>query len=121
MVARSNKMIGEFLDKPKTRTYFSVIEDYVKKLGPSKKEIKAQVSYSVHRKFLWMWAYEQTLDGTLYLTVTIDKKLDNPHFHYVTQTSKNRWNHHVEVKSKAIATSGWLHRLIKAGYDFAQK
>lgn len=121
MATRSNKMIGSFRDKPKTQAYFSAIEAYVTSLGPSKKEVKAQVSYSVNRKFLWMWAYEQTPDGTLYLTVTLDSKLDDPRFHNVTQVSKNRWNHHVEVRSKATATSGWLHRLIKAGYDFAQK
>ena len=62
-------MIGTFRGKPKTQAYFSAIEEYAKKLGPSEKEIKAQVSYAVHRKFLWMWAYEQTSDGTLYLTV----------------------------------------------------
>lgn len=121
MTVHSNKMIGKFSSKPKTQAYCSTIEEYVNELGPSKKEVKAQVSYAVNRKFLWMWAYERTPDGTLYLTVTLDTKMDDPHFHYVTQVSKNRWNHHVEVKSKEIATSGWLYRLIKAGYEFSQK
>lgn len=34
---------------------------------------------------------------------------------------KNRWNHHVEVKSEAIANSGWLQDLIRQGYEFASK
>lgn len=113
-------MIGNFAGKPKTQAFFSSIAAYVHTLGPSKHEVKAQVSYSINRKFLWLWAYEKTPDGTLYLTVCLDKKIENPHFRYVTQVSKNRWNHHVEVTSLQIANSAWLHRLIDAGYKFAK-
>jgi len=114
-------MIGNFAGKPKTQAFLSSIAAYVQELGPSKQEVKAQVSYSVNRKFLWLWAYEKTADGMLYLTVCLDKKIDDPHFHYVKQVSKNRWNHHVEVTSWQIVNSDWLHRLIDAGYEFAQK
>ena len=59
----------------------------------------AQVSYAVNRKFLWMWAYEKTADGTLYINITLDHPEDYPGIHRVTQVSRHRWNHHVEVKS----------------------
>lgn len=121
MNSSTNKMTGDFSGKPKTQAFFSDIVAYVNKLGQSQQSLKAQVSFSVNRKFLWLWAYEKTPDGTLYLTVCLDRKIDDPHFHYVKQVSKNRWNHHVEVKSKEIANSEWLRRLIKAGYEFAEK
>jgi hypothetical protein len=119
MAAVSNKMTGDFSGKPQTQAFFAAIAAYVQTLGPSQQEVKAQVSYLVNRKFLWLWAYDKTPDGTLYLTVCLDKKMDDPHFHYVAPVSKNRWNHHVEVKSAAVAGSAWLHRLIRAGYEFA--
>lgn len=116
-----NKMTSDFRGKPKTQQYFEAIDTFVQSLGPSIQELKAQVSYSVNRKFLWMWAYEKTPDGTLYLTVCLDQRLSNPGFHYVNQVSKNRWNHHVEVKSEEIAASDWLRALIQAGYDFSKE
>lgn len=119
MTSDTNKMTSDFRSKPKTQRYFESIETYVQSLGSVRKEEKAQVSYGVNRKFLWMWVYEKTADGTLYLTVCLDKELSSPHYHYVKQISKNRWNHHVEVKSKEIADSKWLHQLILAGYEFA--
>ncbi len=121
MSTASNKMIGDFASKPKTGQYFRIIENYVSSLGECKKEIKSQVSFSVNRKFLWLWAYEKTPDGTLYMTVCLDKQLDNPHFHYVSQVSPNRWNHHIVVKSEETARSDWLRRLVREGFGFATK
>jgi hypothetical protein len=121
MKKMTNKMISDFSEKPHTLGFFKNIDDYVQGLGEVKKELKAQVSYAVKRKFLWMWAYEKTPDGTLYLNVTLDRELKNPHFHNVTQVSKNRWNHQVEVKSLKIAESKWLQKLIKSGYEFASE
>ncbi|MCA9374399.1 hypothetical protein KC725_04535 [Candidatus Peregrinibacteria bacterium] len=121
MSTASNKMIGDFSSKPKTLQFFKSIEKYINALGSCEKTIKAQVSYSVKRKFLWLWAYEKTADGTLYMTVCLDKKMNNPHFHYVAQVSTNRWNHHVVVKSKEIAESDWLKQLMRAGFEFANK
>ncbi|WP_296197110.1 DUF5655 domain-containing protein [uncultured Microbacterium sp.] len=72
------------------------------------------------RKFLWCWAYEKTADGTLYVMVTLDRELDDPNFHDVSQVSKNRWNHNVVVKTAETANSGWLRKLIRAGYDLAR-
>ncbi|PIF02256.1 MAG: hypothetical protein CR996_00765 [Draconibacterium sp.] len=117
----SNKMMGTFTSKPKTQQYFEIIEDYVTSLGECKKEIKAQASFSVNRKFLWLWTYEKTSDGTLYMTVCLDKQLNNPHFHYVTQVSPNRWNHHIVVKSEETARSDWLQQLVQKGVKFAKK
>ena len=113
-------MTGDFTDKPTTRSFCEAIDAFVRSLGPCTREVKAQVSYAVRRKFLWMWAYEKTPDGTLYLTVCLDRELEDSRFHYVKQVSKNRWNHHVVVKSEGIAGSDWLRRLIRAGYEFAQ-
>lgn len=112
-------MTSHFTDKPKTRKYAEAIAAYVQSLGDVKVERKAQLSFGIKRKFLWLWTYEKTTDGTLYLTVTLDKKQENPGFHYVKQTSLNRWNHHVEVKSEEVAKSPWLHSIIREGYDFA--
>jgi len=121
MTTGSNKMISDFTGKPKTHTYYASIAAFTAALGPVDTEHKAQVSFSVKRKFLWLWAYEKTADGTLYLNVTVDRRIDDPHFHNITQVSANRWNHHVEVKSEAIADSDWLHALIRDGYEFAQR
>lgn len=121
MTRDSNKMISDFTGKPRTRSYYASIAAFTTGLGPVDTTSKAQVSFSVKRKFLWLWAYEKTADGTLYLNVTLDRRIDDPHFHNVTQVSSHRWNHHVEVKSEAIANSDWLHALIRDGYEFAQR
>lgn len=60
----SNKMISKFSEKPRTDAYYRAIDGYVMGLGEVKREFRAQVSYTVNRKFLWMWAYERTADGT---------------------------------------------------------
>lgn len=119
MTSASNKMISDFTGKPTTQSFFAAIAEYAASLGPVTKDVKAQVSFSVNRKFLWLWAYEKTADGTLYLNVTLDQKIDDSRFNNVSQVSKNRWNHHVDVKSEAIANSDWLHDLIRQGYQFA--
>lgn len=119
MATGSNKMISDFADKPRTQAYYSAIDEFVMGLGPVKKAAKSQVSYAVNRKFLWLWAYEKTGDGTLYLNVTLDQAIKDDRLHNVTQTSKNRWNHHVEVKSAQTAKSAWLRKLITAGFEFA--
>ncbi|MCQ9385555.1 DUF5655 domain-containing protein [Brevibacterium moorei] len=121
MAEGSNKMIGEFGEMPRTQGFAAAIEEYTKSLGGVESELKAQLSFSVKRKFLWLWAYQQTADGTLYLNVTLDRKKDDPHFHDVTQVSKNRWNHHVVVKSEESATSDWLRSLIEDGHEFGAK
>ena len=115
----SNKMIGEFSQKPKTDAYFQAIDAYVMGLGSVKRELRSQLSYSVNRKFLWMWAYEKTGDGTLYLNVTLDHREEFPGIHRVTQVSARRWNHHVVVKSLETANSSWLRELIKKGFEFS--
>lgn len=120
MPSQSNKMISDFSGKPRTQSYFASIAAFTTGLGQVKTTHKAQMSFSVKRKFLWLWAYEKTADGTLYLNVTLDRRIDDPHFHNVTQVSTNRWNHHVEVKSEEMANSEWLHNLIREGYKFAQ-
>ena len=79
MPTGANKMTGDFTDKPATRSCFEAIDAFVRSLWPCTREVKAQVSYAVRRKFLWM-----------------------------------------VVKSEGIAGSEWLHRLIRAGYEFAQ-
>ncbi|MDJ1370897.1 DUF5655 domain-containing protein [Gulosibacter molinativorax] len=119
MATGSNKMISDFASKPKTQSFYTDIVAFVTSFGPVTQDAKAQVSFSVNRKFLWLWAYEKTADGTLYLNVMLDKRIDDPHFHAVNQVSKHRWNHHVEVKSPDMANSDWLRDLIRAGYAFA--
>ena len=88
-------------------------------LGEVKREFRAQVGYTVNRKFLWMWAYERTADGTLYLNVALDHREDFPGVHRATQVSPRRWNHHVEVKSLETVSSRWLGELIKKGFEFS--
>lgn len=117
----SNKMVGHFEGKSRTNCFYQTIDAYVQTLGEAKKTIKAQVNYAVKRKFLWLWAYEKTPDGTLYLTVQLDRSWEHPNFHYVKQVSANRWNHHVVVKSEETATSDWLRQLLAEGYQFSQK
>ena len=96
-------------------------ESYVISLGSAEKHLTAQVSFSVNRKFLWIWVYEKTSDGTLFLNVRLDRPLEDPHFHRVGQISANRWNHHVVVKTMEAAQSDWLRDLIRAGHEFAAR
>lgn len=117
----SNKMIGEFAGKPTTLSHFTAISDFACSLGPVRTETKAQASFAVKRKFLWCWAYERTADGTLYLTVAIDRNLDGPNVHAVSQIGKSRWNHSVVVTTAEAATSDWLRELIRAGYESAER
>lgn len=120
MTTGSNKMIGAFDAKPLTLSFFTAIADYTQSLGTVTTDTKAQASFAVKRKFLWCWAYEKTADGTLHVMVTLDRELDDPNFHDVSQVSKNRWNHNVVVKTAETANSGWLRKLIRAGYDFTR-
>lgn len=121
MTGDSNKMISDFAGRPTTQSFFTAIADYTASLGQVTMDAKTHVSFAVNRKFLWLWAYEKTADGTLYLNVTLDRKIDDPHVHNVSHVSTNRWNHHVEVKSEASANSDWLHDLISQGYEFARR
>jgi hypothetical protein len=77
-------MTGDFTDKPATRSFFEALDAFARSLGPCTRDVKAQVSYAVRRKFLWMWAYEKTPDGTLYLTVCLDDEVEDARFHYLT-------------------------------------
>ena len=119
MPTASNKMIGDFSGKPASAAMYTAIESYVMSLGAVTKHLTAQVSFSVNRKFLWVWAYEKTADGTLFLNVRLDRSMEDPHFHRVDQVSANRWNHHVVVKTMEAAESGWLRDLVRAGHEFA--
>lgn len=121
MNARTNKMVSDFTGKPETQAHYEAIDTFVHGLGPVTKTAKAQVSYAVDRKFLWLWAYEQTADGTLYLNVTLDHPQPHPGVHKVTQVSPHRWNHHVEMKSSRTAQSTWLQELVTAGFEFAAR
>ncbi|RRD47433.1 DUF5655 domain-containing protein [Tessaracoccus sp. OH4464_COT-324] len=115
----SNKMTSDFSGKPKTDSFYQAIDEYVMSLGEVEREFRSQVSYAVNRKFLWMWAYEKTADGTLYFNVALDRREDDKNIHKVTQVSPNRWNHHVEVKSLQMAKSRWLRALIGKGFEFS--
>jgi hypothetical protein len=55
-----------------------------------------------------MWTYGHTADGTLYVTVCLDRKIANQNYHYVKQVAPNRWNHHVVVRSLSKSTAGGL-------------
>jgi hypothetical protein len=120
MAPDSNKMIGEFAGKPLTQSFFAAIAAFTAALGPVSTETRAQASFAVKRKFLWLWAYEKTADGVLYLNVRLDRAVNDPRFHNVTQVSANRWNHHVVVRSETTANSDWLRDLIRQGYEFAR-
>lgn len=121
MSTTSNKMIGDFSGKPATVAMYIAIESYVTSLGAATKHLTAQASFSVNRKFLWAWSYERTADGVLFLNVRLDRPLEDPRFHRVSQVSANRWNHHVVAKTLETAESEWLRDLIRAGYEFAAR
>lgn len=121
MTARSNKMISDFAEKPTTQRFYEAIDTFVLGLGAVEKSMKSQVSYKVNRKFLWLWAYEKTADGTLYMNVTLDHPKDDKRLHKITQVSAHRWNHQAEVKSIKTAESQWIRELIRAGFQFANQ
>ena len=117
----SNKMIGTFEGKPETLRFFEYIDSYIRPLDGVKTEVKSQISYKVLRKFLWMWSYEKTADGTLFLSFLLDKKIEKGFVHDVSQVSKNRWNHSVVIKSAEDAQSNELKMALLQSYDFARK
>lgn len=117
----NTKMTGDFSDKPKTRALAERIVALVQTLGPSRQETKGQMTFGGKRKFLWMWAYGHTGDGTLYVTVCLDRQIKYPHLHYIKQVSPNRWNHHLVVRSAKQVGSPWFKELIEAGYAFSNK
>ena len=112
-------MTADFTDKPKTRHFVEKITALVTSLGPSSRGARAQLTFGRKRKFLWLWSYQHTADGTLYVTVCLDRELHGAHFKYVKQVSANRWNHHVVVKSIDQIDSAWFVDLVKKGYEFA--
>ena len=118
-MSSGTKMTADFSDKPKTKQFADKIVSLVKSLGPSREESKSQLTFGGKRKFLWMWSYGHTADGTLYVTVCLDRELQGTHFQYVKQVSTNRWNHHVVVKSSDQIDSAWFKRLLKQGYAFS--
>jgi hypothetical protein len=118
-VALDTKMTGDFTAKPKTLALAERIIKLVQSLGPSHQEIRGQMTFAGKRKFLWMWTYGHTADGTLYVTVCLNRKLDSSNFHYVKQVSPNRWNHHVVVRSFEQIESAWFQEVIRAGYEFS--
>lgn len=118
-MAIDTKMTGDFKTKPRTLALAEKIAKLVQTLGPSRQEVKGQMTFAGKRKFLWMWNYGHTADGTLYVTVCLDRKMDSPNVHYVKQVSPNRWNHHVVVRSFEQIDSSWFKDLIEAGYAFS--
>jgi len=120
-MTNNNKMTGDFKGKPKTTALAERIIGLVQTLGPSRQEVRGQMTFAGKRKFLWMWTYGRTADGTLYVTVCLDREMENPHFHYVKQVSPNRWNHHVVVRSFEQIDSPWFRELVEAGYAFSGK
>jgi hypothetical protein len=119
-VATDTMMTGDFSGKPRTQKLADTIEKLVEGFEPTQKSVKGQATFRVKRKFLWMWTYGHTADGTLYVTVLLDRELKGDHFHYVKAVSANRWNHHVVVRSAEQIESGWFKDLIKCGVDFAR-
>ena len=113
------KMTGGFSAKPKTAAFARQIVRQIDALGPTKKDLKAQASFAIKRKFLWLWTYGHTADGTLYMTVLLDHPVESDQFHYVKQVGPHRWNHHVVVKSHDQIKAPAVRDLLAAGYAFA--
>lgn len=120
-MAVDTKMTADFSTKPRTMELAKKVTALTGSLGPSRQETKAQVSFAGKRKFLWMWTYGHTADGTLYVTVCVDREIDDPNFHYTKQVSPNRWNHHVVVRSAEQIESTWFKTLVEAGYAFSNR
>lgn len=115
----TNKMIGTFETKPQTQVIFAKIDSYIASLGGADTEIKSQISYRRQRKFLWMWSYEKTKDGTLFLAFLLDREMNADFIHASNQISKNRWNHSVVLKSVEDAENKGLKQVILDAYTFA--
>ena len=118
-MASDTKMTGDFRGKPQTMALAERVIGLVRALGPTRQEIKGQMTFAGKRKFLWMWTYGHTADGTLYVTVCLDKEMADQNYHYVKQVAPHRWNHHVVVRSFEQIDSLWFRDLIKAGYAFS--
>ncbi|MEY8370270.1 DUF5655 domain-containing protein [Aerococcaceae bacterium 50-4] len=116
-----NKMKGVFTDKPITEAYFEAIDTLLTSLGGAEKEVKAQFTYKLKRKFLWLWVYDKTADGTLFANVLLDHQMEAPFLHDINQVSKNRFNHNIVIKSMDTIQSQAFQDLLQASYSFAKK
>jgi len=112
------KMTADFSNKPETQKLADQIVSIVASLGPSHSETKSQLTFGRKRKFIWLWSYQHTADGTLYMTVCLDREIRSTHFQYVKQVGANRWNHHVVVRSTAQIEASWFKDLVEKGYEF---
>lgn len=119
-MSSQNKMKGVFTDKPTTQRYFVAIDTLVTSFGGAEKEIKSQCTYKLKRKFLWLWVYDKTADGTLFMNILLDKKMDAPFLHDINQVSKNRFNHNIVIKSMDTIQSQAFQELLQESYEFAQ-
>src|SRR5687767_7222431 len=91
-----------FDGKPETYDQFRAVHDRLKVLGPFDISVASQISFGVNRKFAWFWLYNVTKknpNGVLHIMLCIDRRIDNPHVRNIEQTSKNRWNHQIVVRS----------------------
>lgn len=118
-MAGTNKMIGTFANKPRTQALYQAVDMTIRALGPVDTEVKSQRSYKRQRKFLWLWTYEQTADGTLFLAFLLDHQLEAPCIHAVQQISAHRWHHNVVLKSLAQAHQPDLIDALTRAYQFA--
>lgn len=116
-----NKMKGVFTDTPTTQAYFEAIDTLISSLGGAEQEIKAQCTYKLKRKFLWLWVYDKTADGTLFMNVLLDHQMEAPFLHDINQVSKNRFNHNIVIKSMETIQSKEFLDLLQASYKFAEE
>lgn len=117
-MSNQNKMKGIFTDKPTTQAYFEAIDTLITSFGGADQEIKAQCSYKLKRKFLWLWVYDKTPDGTMFVNILLDYKMETPFLHDINQVSENRFNHNIVIKSLDIVES---KELLQSSYEFAQE
>src|SRR5687767_6817400 len=91
-----------FANKPHSYEIYKILSARIQALGTSDMQVASQISFSVKRKFAWIWLYNITSknpEGTIQILLAIDKPIDKPPVYRVTKIGKSRWNHLVVVHS----------------------
>ena len=120
-----DKAIAAYFDgKPDSFEVFNAVYEQVRSLGSFDVTVQLQISFGVNRKFAWFWLYnvsKKNPNGILHTMLRLVTKIDDSHVRNIEQISKNRWNHQVVIRTLRDAQSKWLHRLLKAAYEFGSK
>ena len=105
-----------FADHPVRLRLFRAIRAHVERLGPVVvRGSETQVSFRARRAFAWVWVPQRwtgnRLEGSVTLTFSLDRRLDDPRIIEAVEPRPGHWTHHVVVEDESDldgAVESWL-------------